>query len=251
MNIINFQTALITQVSLIITEGQWRNGKREGQGTQIWPDGAKYEGEWKNGKACGKGKFWHVDGDVFEGEWENDKANGYGVYTHKDGAQYKGYWKDDCQHGKGIETWADGSRYEGEYKLGKKDGEGDYVWADGSQYKGTWVDNNIEGKVIFLKNHRGYTNGMMEECMKENGKTTICMDMEFIVGLMGENTKVNLDIKCKGNIIRIKNKDMEYIIGVMEEDLMECGRMEYNMVKECFMMLMVLERKDYGRMVND
>lgn len=40
---------------------------REGPGTQIWPDGAKYEGEWHNNKANGRGKFWHADGDVYEG----------------------------------------------------------------------------------------------------------------------------------------------------------------------------------------
>ena len=29
-------------------EGQWtRDGKREGRGIQIWPDGKKYEGQWQ------------------------------------------------------------------------------------------------------------------------------------------------------------------------------------------------------------
>jgi hypothetical protein len=44
-----------------------KEGTRWGYGTQIWPDGAKYEGYWKNNKAHGRGKFWHVDGDIFEG----------------------------------------------------------------------------------------------------------------------------------------------------------------------------------------
>lgn len=56
---------------------------RDGIGTHIWPDGAKYEGgffnpftiinslylgEWRTNKADGKGKFYHIDGDIFEGE---------------------------------------------------------------------------------------------------------------------------------------------------------------------------------------
>ncbi len=26
--------------------GEWKNGQRDGKGTQIWPDGSKYEGDW-------------------------------------------------------------------------------------------------------------------------------------------------------------------------------------------------------------
>ena len=58
---------------------------RHGPGTQVWPDGAKYEGEWKFNKANGKGKFWHADGDVYEGDWEDDKANGQ---------ERRGIWED-------------------------------------------------------------------------------------------------------------------------------------------------------------
>jgi hypothetical protein len=71
---------------------------RNGFGTQVWPDGAKYEGSlnmfnylkglWKDNKACGKGTFYHLDGDVYRGDWEDDKANGYGVYTHLNGSKY-------------------------------------------------------------------------------------------------------------------------------------------------------------------
>ena len=39
------------------------NGLRSGMGTQIWPDGARYEGEWKDDKANGKGRFDHATGD--------------------------------------------------------------------------------------------------------------------------------------------------------------------------------------------
>ena len=47
---------------------------REGKGTQIWRDGAKYYGYWKADKAHGKGRLIHPDGDVYEGDWVDDKA---------------------------------------------------------------------------------------------------------------------------------------------------------------------------------
>ena len=90
-----------------------KSGVKCGWGTQVWPDGGKYEGEWSNNRANGKGQFWHADGDIYEGNWKDDKANGYGLYQHADGAKYLGEWKDDMQHGHGQETWADGSKYEG------------------------------------------------------------------------------------------------------------------------------------------
>lgn len=62
--------------------GQWLGDKRDGEGTQEWPDGARFEGQWSNGLAHGHGKFTHHDGDVYEGQWVEDKATGEGVYHH-------------------------------------------------------------------------------------------------------------------------------------------------------------------------
>jgi len=36
-------------------EGEWKNGKPEGQGKMIYQTGMTYEGQWKNGKKNGKG----------------------------------------------------------------------------------------------------------------------------------------------------------------------------------------------------
>ena len=51
-----------------VYHGQWNNqNQREGQGTQIWKDGAKYTGYWKKDEAHGKGRIIHVNGDFYEG----------------------------------------------------------------------------------------------------------------------------------------------------------------------------------------
>jgi len=38
-------------------EGEWNpiTNIKEGEGTQIWPDGSRYDGEWFNDKANGQG----------------------------------------------------------------------------------------------------------------------------------------------------------------------------------------------------
>jgi len=43
------------------------NGVRDGFGSQMWPDGSRYEGYWKYDKANGQGKLVHADGDIYEG----------------------------------------------------------------------------------------------------------------------------------------------------------------------------------------
>ena len=52
--------------------GEWKDGKRNGQGTFIFPDGEKYVGEYKDGKYNGKGVFFKVNGEIQSGTWFND-----------------------------------------------------------------------------------------------------------------------------------------------------------------------------------
>ena len=54
-------------------EGEWKNGKRYGQGIQIKPDGRKHIGEWKDGRRHGPGVEIHPDGTKLFGEWEDGK----------------------------------------------------------------------------------------------------------------------------------------------------------------------------------
>ena len=39
----------------------------------IWPDGNNYEGDWKDGKRNGQGMMTEPNGNKYLGEWKDDK----------------------------------------------------------------------------------------------------------------------------------------------------------------------------------
>ena len=53
--------------------GQFKKGRKEGQGITSFPDGSKYEGEYVNDKFEGQGVLTYSDGDVYNGWWKNGK----------------------------------------------------------------------------------------------------------------------------------------------------------------------------------
>ena len=53
--------------------GEFKNGKRHGQGILTYSDGAKYVGEFKNGKQHGHGTYTYLYGDKYVGEFSNGK----------------------------------------------------------------------------------------------------------------------------------------------------------------------------------
>jgi MORN repeat len=83
----------------ITWSGKCEAGMAEGEGTLQFYVGDKpsvrYEGEMRNGRADGHGVNLEPDGARYEGEWRNNAADGHGVYT-KDGARYEGTWAAGC-----------------------------------------------------------------------------------------------------------------------------------------------------------
>jgi hypothetical protein len=76
-------------------DGQWVNGKPQGQGTYIFLSGDKYFGGFIAGKREGMGRYVWIKGGIYVGNWKLDKRDGYGKYTWLSSAAYMGYWKDD------------------------------------------------------------------------------------------------------------------------------------------------------------
>jgi hypothetical protein len=99
-----------------------------GYGIHIGETGYKYEGLYLNGKPEGKGKEVLPDGSVYEGNFKNGKKDGYGVYTfgadtEHAGDKYEGEWKEGKMDGEGVYTFAGGEKLEGKFENNEFVGE--------------------------------------------------------------------------------------------------------------------------------
>mmetsp|Transcript_64759 Transcript_64759/g.159389 ORF Transcript_64759/g.159389 Transcript_64759/m.159389 type:complete len:1083 (-) Transcript_64759:8-3256(-) len=87
-------------------DGQWKHSYRHGIGTQLWDCGSligcMYEGEWRDGKANGQGTFTFVDGSLFECEWRDGVMNGQAQCTLADGSTFRGRFEDGRPNGPGV-----------------------------------------------------------------------------------------------------------------------------------------------------
>ena len=66
-------------------EGEWKDGKRSGQGVYTWADGRRYEWEWKDGWRSGRGVRWLPDERTYDGAWARDRPL-QGTAMEPDGA---------------------------------------------------------------------------------------------------------------------------------------------------------------------
>lgn len=74
-------------------EGEWKDGKQNGYGITVFPEGFIYEGQWTNGKAEGRGIFRFIDGSSYKGECKDDKFHGQGTFTNSKGTELSGNWE--------------------------------------------------------------------------------------------------------------------------------------------------------------
>ena len=78
-------------------DGEWRDGRQAGKGTQTWP-GGHYEGELADGEPNGMGVLT-LQKLRYEGEFRYGKPNGLGALT-AGGEIVRGTWKDGCLQGR-------------------------------------------------------------------------------------------------------------------------------------------------------
>jgi MORN repeat len=74
-------------------EGEWRDGRQIGTGTQVW-DVGRYDGELRDGEPEGHG-VWTLPNGRYEGTFRNGKPNGKGVFSNVNGV-FDGMWRDGC-----------------------------------------------------------------------------------------------------------------------------------------------------------
>ena len=123
--------------------GEWKDGKWNGQGTSTFK-GTKYVGEFKDYKRDGQGTLTFATGEKYVGEFKNGNLHGQGTFTFSDGAVYVGEYKDGTYNGQGTLTVANGNKYVGEFKDGKFNGLGTTYASNGSIIdQGIWADNRF------------------------------------------------------------------------------------------------------------
>ena len=147
-------------------EGDFVDGKLNGNGTWYYPNGDFYAGQFKDNYMHGEGTLTLADGKVTSGDWaegeyigdrsktevavgcqEGDCENGVGTYVYQDNAAiYAGAFKDGLAHGKGSCDYSNGDHYEGEWANGSFNGYGALYLKDGTVVQGYWVDGTYMGR---------------------------------------------------------------------------------------------------------
>ena len=107
-------------------------------------DGRRYEGEWRAGRRDGEGVAEWDDGRYYHGGWREDARHGRGLFRWGK-LRYEGEWARGKMHGGGEQRFADGSRYEGQYVEGKRHGRGRFTFPDGSYYTGGFQGDQFHG----------------------------------------------------------------------------------------------------------
>ena len=163
--------------------GEWKDGKRHGQGTYTLANGDKYVGEFRNSSYHGQGTYTFANGEQYVGEYRDGKEHGRGTYTLPNGDTYFVEMRDgeyvgqdaqltnpaysearviqsqlpDCKGGDSTSysmcygvVENDTFAYEGEWKNGLRSGVGLLTYSDGKRsYKGQWSEGNASGYGVF------------------------------------------------------------------------------------------------------
>ena len=150
--------------------GEFRDDKRNGQGIHNYLNGNKYVGEFKDDKRHGLGSFYHLadnqfKGDKFVGNYKNDLPNGHGTYIRLNGEIHEGEYKNNKLNGQGAITFANGDKYFGEFKGGQRNGQGTFTYANGKKYVGEFKDGEPNGEGIEFS----YTGSVSRQGVWSNG----------------------------------------------------------------------------------
>jgi hypothetical protein len=138
-------------------DGEWREGKPHGEGSEVIQNSITYTGQFVNGKKEGKGTMVYKDNTRYEGEFKNNEIEGFGVYK-TNAHQWTGTWKKGYLEGEGEQisfgqedeeepdSISGNSTYKGGFKCGQKNGMGTYTWGtEFSEYRGHFSNGQLDG----------------------------------------------------------------------------------------------------------
>ena len=244
--------------------GKIADGKRNGPGKLIYPDGAQFEGNFKDnefdgygvykcksyiykgdyicGKKNGKGTYEDlIKNSIYEGEFVEDKKNGYGIEKYSDGSIYKGEFKNDVKEGKGtliLRSYKNKDNdliYNGEFKNNQICGIGEMKISSKKDYYGEWTNNEMNGYGMAHDNNLRYY-GYFSHGIKEGYGASFYEEGYVLVGkweddlVTGPSILMILDTKENS---ADKMLEKENIIGMYKGEIidMKLGDKDINMFK--------------------
>jgi len=120
----------------------------DGNGTYLYPSGAKYIGSFQNHKAHGVGKLLFINGDIYDGEWNMHVRQGRGRLISKNNFEYVGDFSANQFHGKGKITFNNNDIYDGAFVKGVFHGAGTYISSNGDRVTGEWVEGEPVNRKV-------------------------------------------------------------------------------------------------------
>ena len=133
-------------------KGEWKDGRREGNGAFELCSGETYFGNFIRGLREEFGAF-KGQGYIYKGDFKKDKFHGYGVLNFPDGSVFDGLWN-KSQFFKGKFDFGDGNYYTGEWYNQEFEGRGKLILSDGTIKKGMWRNSKLCGDAR-IKNSDG------------------------------------------------------------------------------------------------
>ncbi len=87
--------------------GEFREGKKHGQGVKTWAWGDRYEGEFRDDRKHGEGMYvWGARsqwaGERYVGGFVDDNRQGWGTYFWPNGDRFDGEWQEDLRYGYAV-----------------------------------------------------------------------------------------------------------------------------------------------------
>lgn len=175
----------VNQISYF--EGEYRGGKKNGNGKIIFGNGSYFEGEFFDDNIQGYGKFVSLnqnfttkkyqynlsDGDskqkqciqlhkasknskelskkgknvIYEGQWFNNMLNGFGKTLFGEDQLYIGNYKDNKKEGLGLFKWNQEKLWVGFWKKGRRKGKGILI-KNGKEKMGVWQEGEMIEKLL-------------------------------------------------------------------------------------------------------
>ncbi len=121
----------ISFVAKAVYDGNFEMGRRSGRGTFWNGKGNLYVGQWRDDKRNGQGSYF-----IGLSEWRENEHSEF--WLRENIENYTGNFVDDNYHGEGTYRWPDGQKYVGRFFANEKHGQGTFYYSTGSPRQQVW-----------------------------------------------------------------------------------------------------------------